>query len=318
LAISNHSDEVTETLTIGDLVVRRLGYGAMSLTGPGVWSGPCDASSARAVLRRAIELGVNFIDTADSYGPEASELLIAEALRPYPRDLVIATKGGFRRSGPGRWQPDGRPEHLYRACEGSLRRLGLERIDLYQLHTVDARVPFEESVGALAELRRQGKIRHVGLSNVSIEEVERARRIVEIASVQNRYNLLDRRADGLLRHCEAEGLAFICWIPLEKGRIGRSSAIRHVAGSHQATAAQIALAWLLHRSAVTLPIPGTASLEHLEENMRAFDVRPSPAEWAALDQYRPSQLDRLRRETRRTARRAVGAFRRVSARRRPR
>jgi aryl-alcohol dehydrogenase-like predicted oxidoreductase len=318
LALSNPSDEVTETLTIGDLVVRRLGYGAMSLTGPGVWGNPSDASAARTVLRRAVELGVNFIDTADSYGPEASELLIAQTLRPYPPDLVVATKGGFRRPGPGRWHPDGRPEHLHRACEGSLRRLGLEQIDLYQLHTVDPRVPFEESVGALAELRRHGKIRHVGLSNVSIEDVERARKIVEIVSVQNRYNLVDRRAEGVLRHCEAEGVAFVCWVPLEKGRIGRSSAMRHVAASHEATTAQIALAWLLHRSAVTLPIPGTASLEHLEENMRAFDVRLSPAEWAAFDEYRPSQLERLSRETRRTARRAVGAFRRVSARQRPR
>jgi pyridoxine 4-dehydrogenase len=317
LALSNPSDEVTETLTIGDLVVRRLGYGAMSLTGPGVWGNPRDASAARTVLRRAVELGVNFIDTADSYGPEASELLIAKTLRPYPPDLVVATKGGFRRPGPGRWHADGRPEHLHRACEGSLRRLGLEQIDLYQLHTVDPRVPFEESVGALAELRRQGKIRHVGLSNVSIEDVERARKIVEIVSVQNRYNLVDRPAEGVLRHCEAEGLAFVCWVPLEKGRIGRSSAMRHVAASHEATTAQIALAWLLHRSAVTLPIPGTGSLEHLEENMRALDVRLPESEWAALDEYQPGQLERLRRETRRAARRVVVAFRRVSARQRP-
>jgi pyridoxine 4-dehydrogenase len=307
---------VNETLTIGDLVVRRLGFGGMSLTGPGVWGEPRERDSGRKVLRRALELGVNFVDTADSYGPEANEQLIAEALRPYPPELVVATKGGYRRPGPGRWEADGRPEHLRRACEGSLRRLGLERIDLYQLHTVDPHVPLEESVGALAELQRQGKIRHVGLSNVSVDQLDRARRIVEIVSVQNRYNLVDRRGDAVLRRCEADGLAFICWVPLVKGRLGRSTGLRSLGRAHGATAAQLALAWLLHRSAVTLPIPGTGSLRHLEENVGALDIRLSEAEWAALDEYRPSALERLRTEVRRSARRAAGAVRRVSARRR--
>jgi aryl-alcohol dehydrogenase-like predicted oxidoreductase len=307
---------VNETLTIGDLVVRRLGFGAMSLTGPGVWGNPRDPGSARKVLRRAVELGVNFVDTADSYGPETGELLIAEALRPYPPDLVVATKGGFRRPGPGRWEPEGRPEHLHRACEGSLRRLGLDRIDLYQLHTVDPDVPLEESVGALAELERQGKIRHVGLSNVSVDELDRARGIIEIVSVQNRYNLVDRRADAVLRRCEAEGLAFVCWLPLVKGLVSRSTALRRLGRAHEATAAQLALAWLLHRSALTLPIPGTASPRHLDENVGALGVRLSEAEWTALDEYRPSTPERLRTEARRAARRAAGAVRRASAGRR--
>jgi pyridoxine 4-dehydrogenase len=307
---------MNEQLRIGDLVVRRLGFGAMSLTGAGVWGSPRDRDSARRVLRRAMELGVNFIDTADSYGPDVSEQLIAETLRPYPPDLVIATKGGFRRPGPGRWRPDGRPDHLLQACEGSLRRLGVEQIDLYQLHTVDPGVPLEESVGALAELQRVGKIRHVGVSNVTAEQLERARKIVPIVSVQNRFNLADRSRKRVLCLCEREAIAFVCWAPLDKGRVARSTALGRIAQAHEATPAQVALAWLLHHSPATLPIPGTVSPEHLEENVRTVEVRLSQAEVQALDELRPSAVERLGREARRTARRAVGAVRRASERRR--
>jgi pyridoxine 4-dehydrogenase len=277
-----------------DLPVLRLGFGAMRITGNGIWGEPRDAAAARAVLRRAVDLGVNLIDTADSYGPEVSERLIAETLRPYAADLVTATKGGFDRPGPGAWRPNGRPEHLRRACEGSLRRLGLERIDLYQLHTVDPSVPFEESVGALAELRGEGKVRHVGLSNVSVEQLDRARTIVPIASVQNRFSLSDRDSEAVLRRCAALGIAFICWAPLDRGALGRRSLVRS-ARAHAATPAQVALAWVLQRASVTIPIPSTGSVEHLEENVGALAVELTPEEIAGLEHFRLPPADVLRR-----------------------
>jgi aryl-alcohol dehydrogenase-like predicted oxidoreductase len=267
----------------GDLTVNRMGYGAMRITGDGVWGDPDDVDGARAVLRRAVELGVNFIDTADSYGPEVSERLIGEALAPYPDDLVVATKGGLVRSGPGKWHADCRPEHLKQACEGSLRRLRVDRIDVYQLHTVDRKVPFAESVGALAELREEGKVRHVGLSNVSVEQLEEAREIVPIVSVQNRYSVLERKHENLLQACEREGLGFLPWFPLGAGNAARAEgSVDRVARDRRASPVQIALAWLLARSPAMLPIAGTSSVEHLEENVAA----------AALE-LDPSQLDSL-------------------------
>jgi aryl-alcohol dehydrogenase-like predicted oxidoreductase len=272
----------TETLTLGgELVVHRLGYGAMRLTGKGVWGFPPDREGAIAVVRRALELGVDFIDTADAYGPESSELVIAEALRPYPDGLVIATKGGHTRQGPSRWRPDGRPEHLRAACEASLRRLGLERIDLYQLHTVDPNVPIEDSVGALEELRREGKIRFVGVSNVSVEQLDRARRVAPIVSVQNRFNLGDRASQPVLEACERDGLAFIPWSPRGPARAG--AAVEQLAATKGTTVSQLALAWLLARSPAILPIPGTRSLEHLEENVAAASVELTPEELAVLE-----------------------------------
>ena len=262
------------TFTIGgDLEVRRLGFGAMQLTGPGVWGPPADEQAARAVLRRAVELGVNLIDTADSYGPDVSERLIGEALAPYPPGLVVATKAGFVRPGPGRWEPDGRPEHLRAACEGSLRRLKVERIDLYQLHRPDPKVPFAESVGAMSALRAEGKVRHVGLSNVSVSELEQARAIVPIATVQNLYNLEDRSAEDVLDACAAAGIGFIPWYPLATGRLTRTRRFRRPRGPKGATPSQAALAWLLARSPVMLPIPGTSSITHLEENVAAASIR---------------------------------------------
>jgi pyridoxine 4-dehydrogenase len=271
------------TLTLGgDLEVRRLGFGAMRITGDGIWGPPADRDEAKAVLRRALELGVNFIDTADSYGPEVSEELIAESLHPYPGGLAIATKGGLTRSGPGRWEPDGRPEHLREACEGSLRRLRLERIDLYQLHTVDRRVPLEDSVGTLADLRDEGKIARVGLSNVDTVELERAREIVPVVSVQNRYSVADRDSDPVLDRCEREGLAFIPWGPLRAIGRDRNGVIGRVADAHGASELQVALAWLLARSPAMLPIPGTSSVEHLEENVAAAALRLSEEEFGEL------------------------------------
>ena len=258
----------------GDLTVRRLGFGAMRLTGNGVWGEPSDHETALAVLRRAVELGINLIDTADSYGPEVSERLIAEALHPYPDDLVIATKGGLLRPGPGRWNPDCRPEHLREACEGSLRRLRLERIHVYQLHTVDHEVPLEESLGALIELRDEGKIAHIGISNVDVDQLERALEMTQVVSVQNRFNLVDRDSEPVLEACERRGIAFIPWFPLATGSLARpGSVLDRAAASHQAAPAQVALAWLLARSQVMLPIPGTGSVEHLEENVAAAGVR---------------------------------------------
>ncbi len=272
------------TLTLGgDLTVRRLGFGAMRLTGPGIWGEPADPAEARAVLRRAVELGVNLIDTADAYGPYVSERLIAEALYPYPEGLVIATKGGLLRGGPNNWYPDGRPEHLRDALEGSLKRLRLERIDLYQLHRVDPKVPLEDSVGTLAELRAAGKIRHIGLSNVNADQLAQARKIVPIVSVQNRYNLTDRASEELVNLCESEGLGFIPWFPLATGNLARPGGrLDQIARAHQATPSQIALAWLLKRSRTMLPIPGTSSVAHLEENLGAAGIRLSDEEFAAL------------------------------------
>ena len=266
----------------GDRVVNRLGFGAMRLTGRGILGEPEDPEEARRVLRRAVELGVNLIDTADSYGPEVSERIIAETLRPYPEDLVIATKGGYTRPG-GRWIPNGHPQHLRGACEGSLRRLGVDRIDLYQFHTPDPNVPFEDSVWALAELRDEGKIRHVGLSNVGERELEIAIDIVPIASVQNRYNLTDRSSEAVLQACEREEVGFIPWFPLATGRLARSRGLLdEIAASHDATPLQVALAWLLGHSPAMLPIPGTSSVAHLEENVAAAGLRLSEDEMATL------------------------------------
>jgi pyridoxine 4-dehydrogenase len=276
------TDESAGTLTLADeLEVRRLGFGAMRITGDGIWGPPSDHDGAIATLRRAVELGINLIDTADSYGPHVSEELIAEALHPYPADLVIATKGGLARSGPGDWSRDGRPEHLREACEGSLRRLRVDRIDLYQLHAPDPQVPYEESVGTLKELRDEGKIRLVGVSNVSVEQLETAREIVPVATVQNRFNLEDRSSEDVLERCEESGIGFIPWRPVSGGSPG-SGALEEIVTHHDTTAAQIAIAWLLARSKVMLPIPGTSSVEHLEENVAAAGIELSDEEMAAL------------------------------------
>jgi aryl-alcohol dehydrogenase-like predicted oxidoreductase len=245
----------------------------MRITGDGIWGPPDDPEGAKRLLRRVVELGVNLIDTADSYGPEVSENLIAEALHPYPDGLVIATKGGLRRTGPGQWPRDGRPERLKECCEASLRRLRLERIDLYQLHSPDPQVPLEDSVGALKELQDEGKIRHVGVSNVSREELERARAVVEVVTVQNRYNLTERHSESVLEACERDGLGFIPWFPLAIGELARPGGpLDDLARRHDAAPGQLALAWLLARSPVMLPIPGTASVEHLEENVAAQSI----------------------------------------------
>jgi aryl-alcohol dehydrogenase-like predicted oxidoreductase len=251
----------------------------MRLTGEGIWGEPRDPAECKRVLRRALELDVNLIDTADAYGPEVSERLIAEALYPYPDELVVATKGGLTRSGPNQWHPDGRPEHLRQACEGSLARLRLERIELYQLHRVDPEVPLEESLGALIELRDEGKIARIGLSNVSLEQFRRARELTPIVSVQNRYNLIDRTDEDVLEECERQGIAFIPWFPLATGKLATGAGpLADIAARHHARPAQIALAWLLHRSAVMLPIPGTASVKHLEENVGAARIELSAEE----------------------------------------
>jgi aryl-alcohol dehydrogenase-like predicted oxidoreductase len=267
----------------GDLPVRRLGFGAMRITGSGIWGWPADRAEARRVLKRAVDLGVNLIDTADSYGPETSELLIAEALHPYPRDLVIATKGGLTRPGPGEWVPNGRPEYLKKCVDGSLKRLRLERIDLYQLHRVDPAVSMEDSLGALADLRKAGKIRHLGLSEVGPREIERARKIVPIATVQNRYNVLDRRWDDALEHCEAHGLGFMPWSPVGGGRSLQGGPLEALARARDTSVYQVAIAWLLHRSPVMLPIPGTSRVAHLEENVAAGELELGPEELRALD-----------------------------------
>ena len=272
----------------GDLSVNRMGFGAMRITGEGIWGEPENPEEGRRVLRRTLELGINFIDTADSYGPKVSERLIAETLHPYPDGLVIATKGGLTRPGPGRWEPDGRPEHLREACEGSLRRLKVDRIDLYQLHRIDPRVPPEEQVGTLAELREEGKIRHVGLSEVGVEEIEQAREIVPIASVQNRYNLTNRGSEDVLHFCEREGMGFIPWFPLATGNLARpGGSLDEIAARYNATPGQIALAWLLWRSPVMLPIPGTSSVKHLEENVAAASLELDGAEFEELAEGAP-------------------------------
>jgi aryl-alcohol dehydrogenase-like predicted oxidoreductase len=267
----------------GDLEVHRMGFGAMRITGSGIWGPPEDRGEAVRVLRRAVQLGIDFIDTADSYGPDTSEELLAEVLHPYPKGLVIATKGGLLRPGPGEWQRDGRPERLRAACEGSLRRLRVERIDLYQLHAPDPRVPFEDSVGALADLRGEGKIRYVGLSNVGVSEIEQARAIVPIVSVQNRYNLGVRDHEAVLDYCEREGIAFLPWHPLGSGEVLQEPRVLRVAQRHGATPGQVSLAWLLARSKAVLPIPGTSKVSHLEENVGAASLRLSDQERRELE-----------------------------------
>jgi len=264
-----------------ELTVHRLGFGAMRITGKGIWGPPKDRKEALSVLRRAVELDVNFIDTADSYGPNVSEELIAEALFPYPKDLVIATKGGYSRSGPDQWTPDGSPAHLRAAIEGSLKRLRLNRIDVYQLHVPDPKVPWETSVETIGELQKEGKIRFVGLSNVTEEQIERARKIVSIVSVQNRYSFADRESDDVVDYCEKNGFAFIPWFPLGAGKVA-GEILNQVAKAHQATAKQVAIAWLLKRSPIMLPIPGTSSVEHLEENIAAASLQLSETEYQEL------------------------------------
>jgi pyridoxine 4-dehydrogenase len=275
------------TITLGgELTVNRLGFGAMRVTGSGVWGPPPDENRARDLLRRVVEAGVNLIDTADSYGPDVSERLLGEALRPYPNDLVIATKGGQVRPGPNRWVPDGRPQHLRVALEGSLSRLGLERIDLYQFHRPDPKVPFEESVGELVRLKEEGKIRLIGLSNVSVDQLQAAQTLTPIASVQNRFNLQDRSSDAVLEAVEQQGIAFLPWAPLggTSGRVG--GAIQEIAAAHGATVNQTLLAWLLALSPVMVPIPGTGSLGHLEENLRAASLHLGEDDLAKLNQAR--------------------------------
>jgi pyridoxine 4-dehydrogenase len=283
--VSTVTTNLNDTLTLGgDLTVNRLGFGAMRITGPGIWGEPQNRDEARRVLRRAIELGVNFIDTADSYGPETSELLIAEALHPYPKDLVIATKGGLTRQGPNKWLPVGRPEYLTQCVEMSLRRLKLERIDLYQLHRIDAKVPVEESLGALNDLQQAGKIRHIGLSEVSPEEIKRAGKTVRIVSVQNRYNLSDREHEKTLTFSEQNGLAFIPWFPVAAGKLAKAGGpLEQAAKRHGVSVAQLSVAWLLHRSPVMLPIPGTSSVAHLEENIAAAKLTLDPHDWKKIE-----------------------------------
>jgi pyridoxine 4-dehydrogenase len=264
----------------GDLTVRRMGFGAMRITGEGIWGEPRDREEAKAVLRRAVQLGVNFIDTADSYGPDVSEQLIAEALAPYPEDLVIATKGGLERTGPGQWPSNAHPDHLRGVCEGSLRRLRLDAIPLYQLHRPDPRVPYEDSVGALVEMKEQGKIRHIGLSNVNEGQLRVAQRLTPVVSIQNRYNLADRGSESLVDLCEQERIAFLPWAPIQDA--AQHAPLRETAARHRVTTTQVVLAWLLARSPAMLPIPGTGSVAHLEENTTAAGIRLDPQEVAAL------------------------------------
>ncbi len=266
----------------GDMEVNRLGYGAMRITGEGIWGEPKDIESAKAVLRRVVEVDVNFIDTADSYGPDVSENLIADALYPYAAGLVVATKGGLTRSGPGQWHPNGNPDYLRGALEGSLQRLKLDTIDLYQLHRPDPKVPFEDSVGEISKMRDEGKIRHVGLSNVTPDQLQSALKIVPIVSVQNRYNLFDRESESVLEICESESIGFIPWFPVGAGNLDQS-VLEQVAKKYDASPYQVALAWLLKRSPVMLPIPGTSSIPHLEENVAAAAINLSDEDFATLD-----------------------------------
>src|SRR5580700_2654240 len=286
-AKQNNSTRVAKAgqFTIGgDLHVTRLGFGAMRITGKGIWGEPPNRAEAIRVLQRAVELGVNFIDTADSYGPHVSEELIAEALHPYPANLVIATKGGFERPGPDKWVENGRPEHLISACEGSLRRLRLDRIDLYQLHRIDPKVPPEDQLGTLKDLQAQGKIKHIGLSEVSVQQIQHARMTVPIVSVQNRYSITDRGSEDVLEYCEKEKLGFIPWFPLAAGRVsGAQSPVGRIAARWKVTSSQVALAWLLARSPVVLPIPGTSRVEHLEENVAAAELKIDRNQWQELD-----------------------------------
>jgi aryl-alcohol dehydrogenase-like predicted oxidoreductase len=273
-----------EFLIGNDLRVMRLGFGAMRITGEGVWGEPANRPEAIRVLRRAVELGINFIDTADSYGPYVSEEIIAEALHPYPKALVIATKGGFDRSGPNKWVENGKPEHLRSACEGSLRRLRLDRIDLYQLHRIDPKVPAEDQLGTLKDLQAQGKIKHIGLSEVSVKQIQHARTIIPVVSVQNRYSITDRGSEDVLEYCEKEKMGFIPWYPLAAGRVsGPESPIGRLAAQWKATPSQLALAWLLARSPVMLPIPGTSKVEHLEENVASVEIKIDASKMQELD-----------------------------------
>lgn len=286
--MANHNDNVAVTFELGgDLRVNRLGFGAMRLTGSRVWgesAAPENREEAEKVLHRAVELGVNFIDTADFYGPDTNENLIRESLHPYPEDLLIATKGGAVLHGPGDWSPDGSPKHLRRACEASMKRLGIERIDLYQLHIPDPGVPYEESIGTLAELCEEGKVRHVGISNVTLGQLETAQSIVPIASVQNRYSIAHRDADDLIDACERSGIAFLPYHPLATGVLGEPGGpLAEIASKHCASVGQVALAWLLHRSPVIVPIPGTSSVDHLEENVAAACVSLVENETRSLD-----------------------------------
>jgi pyridoxine 4-dehydrogenase len=268
----------------GDLTVNRLGFGAMRIVGDGVWGEPKDAEQCKRVLRRAVELGVNFIDTADSYGPDVSERLIGEALAPYAKGVVIATKGGFTRQGPNQWQAVGRPEYLQQQVEMSLRILKLERIDLWQLHRIDAKVPVEESLGVIAKMQKQGKIRHVGLSEVKPHEIDQARKVIEIVSVQNQYNIGDRKHDDVVDYCTKNNIAFIPWFPVAAGKLAQPGGkLDAAAKKHGVTVSQLSLAWLLARSPVILPIPGTSSVEHLEENVTAGAVKLNDSEWAEIE-----------------------------------
>src|SRR5271154_501600 len=278
------AESAGEFMIGGDLRVARLGYGAMRITGKGVWGPPIDHDGAIRVLKRAVELGINFIDTADSYGPGVSEEIIAEALHPYPEGLVIATKGGFVRPGPNQWAENGKPEHLRSVCEGSLRRLRVDRIDLYQLHRIDPKVPAEEQLGTLKDLQAQGKIKHIGLSEVSVRQIQHARTIVPIVSVQNRYSVTDRGSEDVLEYCEKEKMGFIPWFPLAAGRVsGPESPVNRIAARWKVTPSQLALAWLLARSPVMLPIPGTSKVEHLEENVAAASLRIDANKWQELE-----------------------------------
>jgi pyridoxine 4-dehydrogenase len=272
-----------EFLIGGDLRVTSLGYGAMRITGNGIWGEPADRPECIRVLRRAVELGIDFIDTADSYGPHVSEEIIAEALHPYPAGLVIATKGGFDRTGPNKWVENGKPEHLRSACEGSLRRLKLERIDLYQLHRIDPKVPADDQLGTLKQLQAEGKIKHIGLSEVSVQQIQHAQKIIRVVSVQNRYSLTDRGAENVLEYCEKQKMAFIPWFPLAAGKLsGPDGPVGRVAAELKATPSQVALAWLLARSPVMLPIPGTSKVAHLEENIAAAGLKIDEKEMREL------------------------------------
>jgi pyridoxine 4-dehydrogenase len=285
-AATNPGDK-SSFLLGGDLTVNRLGFGAMRITGEGIWGWPPDRENAKRVLRRAVDLGVNLIDTADAYGPETSELLIAEALHPYAKDLVIATKGGLTRPGPGQWVPNGRPEYLSQCVDKSLKRLKLERIDLYQLHRIDPKVPAEESLGALKKAQDAGKIRHIGLSEVSVKEIEQAKKVLPIVSIQNRYNIEDRDSEEALNYCEKERMGFLPWAPIGgsgKGSLTKSgNPLEAEAKRRGVSTVQLALAWLLQRSPVMLPIPGTSSLGHLEENMKAAKLTLTPDEWKKIE-----------------------------------
>ena len=287
LLAADVSPESSSFVIGGNLSVHRLGFGAMRLTGEGIWGWPPDRENARKILRRAVELGVNFIDTADAYGPEVNELLIAEALHPYPTGLVIATKGGNTRPGPNKWVPNGKPEYLTKCVEGSLKRLKLERIDLYQLHRIDRNVPVEESLGALKKMQEAGKIRHIGLSEVSVKEIEQSKKVVPIVSVQNQYNIADRKSEDVLTYCEKEKLAFIPWAPIGGSRSSFAQAgnpLEAEAKRRNVSPVQLALAWLLQRSPVMVPIPGTSSLGHLEENIAAAKIQLSPEEWKKVEE----------------------------------